>query len=143
MAKFKVSVNLSDAVRQLEAYAKVRGITLGKEFFVVVDTFDFGRDVNGNTINRYRATLHCSDLVSVENGYSNCGSIPVLTSPYRREQSDGSFFGSSAGQSMALYWLEKIGYDLAYESMQDTTPNGKNRAYRHVYRVTNNYLKAV
>lgn len=144
MAKFKTSINLADAVRKLEASAKAKGRTLGKEFYIVVEAFAFCRDVNGNTINKYRASLHCADLVTVENGYSDVGSIEVLTSPYRREQSDGSFFGSSSGQSAALYWLEKIGYDLAYVSMTDQTPhNSKHRRYRHVYKVTNNHLKNI
>lgn len=135
MANFKTSINLADAVRQLETNAKAKGRTLGKEFYVVVEAFDFGRDVNGNTINKYRASLHCADLVTVENGYSDANSIEVLTSPYRREQSHGE------GVVMALYWLEKIGYDLSYESMTNESNHTKHRRYRHVYQVKNNYLK--
>lgn len=143
MAKFKTSINLTDAVRQLDTSAKASGRTLGKEFYVVVEAFDFGRDVNGNTINKYRATLHCDDLPTVQNKYSNVGSIEVLISPRRREQSHNE------GQSAALYWLEKIGYDLAYVSMTDETNSvyrGENNGYvryRHVYRVENNYLKSL
>lgn len=136
MAKFKTSLNLADAVRQLETSAKAKGRTLGKEFYVVVEAFDFGRDVNGNKINKYRASLHCADLVTVENGYSDAFSVCILESPRRREQSHNE------GQSSALYWLEKIGYDLAYVSMTDQTPhNSKHRRYRHVYQVKNNYPK--
>lgn len=138
MAKFKTSVNLADAVSTLAFVAKAKGRVLGKEFYVVVDSFAFGLDINGNTINKYRATLHCDDLPTVQNGYSNVSSIAILTSPYRREQSHNE------GQSAALYWLEKIGYDLQYVSMMETTQhNSKHRRYRHVYRVTNNYLKDV
>lgn len=138
MPKFKTSINLADAVRRLKDVTRQDNTG---DFFVVVDSFDFGRDVNGNTINRYRATLHRGDLLSVQNGYTGFG-VTVLESPSRREQSDSSFFGSSAGQSMALYWLEKIGYNLAYESMT-TAPHTKKQAYRHVYRVTNGYLKNI
>lgn len=141
MPKFKTSVNLFDAVGQLKTFAKASGISLGKEFYVVVDAFDFGRDVNGNTINKYRASLHCADLVTVQNGYSNVGSVEVLTSPYRREQS------LNGGTDMALHWLKIKGYDLSYES---TTYIGgeidyvtkDNRRYRHVYRVTNSWMRA-
>lgn len=132
MAKFKTSINLYDAVNRLASLSRTNQTG---DFFVVVDSFDFGRDVNGNTINKYRATLHRGDLVSVQNGYTGFG-VLVLESPSRREQSHNE------GQSAALYWLEKIGYDLAYESMTEA-PHTKKRAYRHVYRVTNNYLKAV
>lgn len=134
MAKFRISINLADAVRQMDRIVKTK--SPHDKFYIVVDAFDFGRDVNGNTINKYRAALHCANLREVENGYSDCNSLTVLTSPYRREQSHNE------GQSAALYWLEKIGYDLAYESMTEA-PHTKKRAYRHVYRVTNNYLKAV
>ncbi|QGZ16402.1 hypothetical protein Hena1_02520 [Erwinia phage Hena1] len=141
MAKFKTSINLADALQTLQASANAKGRTLGKEFYVVVEAFNFGRDINGNTINKYRASLHCDDLPTVQNGYSNVGAITVLTSPYRREQSHNE------GQSAALYWLEKIGYDLAYVSMTDETKSvyrGENNgyvSYRHVYQVKNNYLK--
>ncbi|AGZ17697.1 hypothetical protein X824_gp126 [Escherichia phage 4MG] len=131
MAKFKTSINLYDAVNRLKEVSRQ---TTG-DFFVVIDSFDFGRDVNGNTINKYRATLHRGDLLSVQNGYTGFG-VTVLESPRRREQSHNE------GQSAALYWLEKIGYDLAYQSMT-YAPHTKKQAYRHVYRVTNNYLKAV
>lgn len=135
MAKFKTSINLADAVRQLETSAKAKGRTLGKEFFVVVQTFDFGRDVNGNKINKYQARLHHGDLVSVQNNYTRPESIEVLTSPRRREQS------YNEGADMAIHWLEKIGYDLAYESMTTQPIGNKKESYRIVYRVTNNYLK--
>ncbi|WNT48244.1 hypothetical protein SPLA5a_PHROGS00161 [Salmonella phage SPLA5a] len=132
MAKFKTSINLYDAVNRLASLSRPNQTG---DFFVVVDSFDFGRDVNGNTINKYRATLHRGDLVSVQNGYTGFG-VLVLESPRRREQSHNE------GQSAALYWLEKIGYDLVYESMTEA-PHTKKRAYRHVYRVTNNYLKEI
>lgn len=132
MAKFKTSINLYDAVNRLASLSRTNQTG---DFFVVVDSFDFGRDVNGNTINKYRATLHRGDLVSVQNGYTGFG-VLVLESPRRREQSHNE------GQSAALYWLEKIGYDLTYESMTEA-PHTKKRAYRHVYRVTNNYLKGL
>lgn len=131
MAKFKTSINLYNAVNRLKEVSRQQT----GDFFVVIDSFDFGRDVNGNTINKYRATLHRGDLLSVQNGYTGFGVI-VLESPRRREQSHNE------GQSAALYWLEKIGYDLAYQSMT-YAPHTKKQAYRHVYRVTNNYLKAV
>lgn len=141
MAKFRVSINLADAVRRLTDNPAVNS---QGDFFVVVDAFDFGRDVNGNTINKYRATLHRGDLVTVENNYTGAFSLEILTSPRRREQSHNE------GQSAALYWLEKIGYDLVYVSMTDkTTAAYRHRhqtykqAYRHVYRVTNNHLKNI
>jgi len=132
MAKFKTSINLADAVRRLTANPSVNS---KGDFFVVVDAFDFGRDVNGNVINKYRATLHRGDLVTVQNNYTGAFSLEILTSPRRREQTGND------GQEMALYWLEKIGYDLAYESF--TVTHATKRAYRYVYRVTNNYLKGL
>uniref|UniRef100_A0AAU8GGW9 Uncharacterized protein n=1 Tax=Salmonella phage vB_SEnST11_KE22 TaxID=3161173 RepID=A0AAU8GGW9_9CAUD len=134
MATFKTSINLADAVRIMET-APMRNRNFIGDFFVVIDSFDFGLDRNGNTINKYRATLHRGDLVSVQNNYTGLGLL-ILESPKRREQSHND------GQSAALYWLEKIGYDLAYESMTEA-PHTKKRAYRHVYRVTNNYLKEI
>uniref|UniRef100_A0AAU8GG55 Uncharacterized protein n=1 Tax=Salmonella phage vB_SEnST11_KE23 TaxID=3161174 RepID=A0AAU8GG55_9CAUD len=133
MATFKTSINLADAVRRMTANPAINATG---DFFVVIDSFDFGLDRNGNTINKYRATLHRGDLVTIQNNYSGCFSLEILTSPKRREQSHNE------GQSAALYWLEKIGYDLAYESMTEA-PHTKKRAYRHVYRVTNNYLKGL
>ena len=138
MAKFRVSINLADAVRRLTDNPAVNS---QGDFFVVVDSFDFGRDVNGNTINKYRATLHRGDLATVENNYTGAFCLEILTSPRRREQSDGGFFGNS-GQSTALYWLEKMGYNLEYKSF--TIPgHTSKRAYRYVYQVTNNYLKNI
>ncbi len=70
MAKFKTSINLYDAVNRPASLSRTNQTG---DFFVVVDSFDFGRDVNGNTINKYRATLHRGDLVSVQNGYTGFG----------------------------------------------------------------------
>lgn len=131
MAKFKTSINLADAVKQFTSSPAVNN---EGDFFIVIDAFDFGRDVNGNGINKYRATLHRGDLQTVQNNYTGAFSLEILTSPRRREQTGND------GQEMALYWLEKIGYDLAYESFTIPAHTTK-RAYRYVYRVTNNYLK--
>lgn len=134
MAMRKTSLNLADAVAVMKSNPKVNQTG---DFFLVLNTFDFGRDVNGNKVNKYRATLHRGDLVSVQNNYTGCTSIEVLTSPRRREQSHGE------GADMALHWLEKIGYDLAYESMTIQPPHSKKESYRIVYRITNNYLKGL
>lgn len=99
------------------------------ERFIVLETFDFARDVNGNTINKYRAALHTGDETRVLNNYTACRSVPVLTSPYRREQSHQD------GASAALYHLGQLGYDLEYITTQAAP--GKARAYRIFYRVKN------
>lgn len=99
------------------------------ERFIVLETFDFSRDCNGNTINKYRAALHTGDENSVLNNYTACRSVPVLTSPYRREQSHMD------GTSAALYHLGQLGYDLEYITTQSAP--GKARAYRIFYRVKN------
>lgn len=133
MAMRKTSLNLADAVAVMKSNPNVNQTG---DFFLVLNTFDFGRDVNGNKINKYRATLHRGDLVSVQNNYTGCTSVEVLTSPRRREQS------YNEGADMALHWLERIGYDLAYESMTIQSPHSKKESYRLVYHIKNNWLKA-
>lgn len=99
------------------------------DLFLTLETFDFGRDVNGNTINKYRAALVSGDEKSVLNWYAACREKVVLTSPYRREQSHNE------GTSAALYNLGLLGYELEYVTTQ-SAPSDR-RAYRVFYRVKN------
>lgn len=99
------------------------------DLFLALETFDFSRDVNGNTINKYRAALVAGDEQSVLNWYAAAREMVVLTSPYRREQSHQD------GASAALYHLGQLGYELEYITTQAAP--GKARAYRIFYRVKN------
>lgn len=99
------------------------------DLFLTLETFDFSRDTNGNTINKYRAALVAGDESAVLNWYAAASEKPVLTSPYRREQSHQD------GASAALYNLGLLGYELEYITTQ--TAPGKARAYRIFYRVKN------
>jgi|AGFS01.1.fsa_nt_gi hypothetical protein len=99
------------------------------DLFLTLETFDFSRDANGNTINKYRAALVSGDEKAVLNWYAAASEKPVLTSPYRREQSHQD------GASAALYHLGQLGYELEYITTQYGP--GKARAYRIFYRVKN------
>lgn len=99
------------------------------DLFLALETFDFSRDTNGNTINKYRAALVSGDESAVLNWYAAANEKPVLTSPCRREQSH------QEGASAALYHLAQLGYDLEYITTQAAP--GKARAYRIFYRVKN------
>ena len=127
--------NIQTVITHIEALNHRPDLFKG-ETFLVLETYDFSRDINGNTINKYRASLHQGDRASVEHNYTGCTALTVLTSPYRREQSH------NRGCSMALWRLEGMGYKLDYVSMSDIggnvqSPKKDLRRFRLVYRVTN------
>lgn len=126
MKNAQIKITLAQAIKNfpISTIAKPQD-----EKFIVLYTFDFSRDANGNTINKYRAYLHTGDEKSVLNNYTGCRAVPVLTSPYRREQSHQD------GASAALYHLGLLGWDLDYVTTQ-TAPD-KKRAHRIIYRVKN------
>lgn len=98
-----------------------------ESFFLTLETFDFARDVNGNTICKYEARLHCSDLESVKNNYTS--SLIVLQSPRRREQCGSEY---SEGQGTALDHLSKLGYTLKHVATQHFSTG---RKYKMIYEV--------
>lgn len=77
----------------------------GKEltsFRVDVDTFDHGRDVNGNGTAHYKVLLLCND----QDGREFCP-LTVVESGARREQ-----VGYSGQNEAALYALSKLGFEV-------------------------------
>lgn len=72
-----------------------------KNFRVDVDTFDHGRDTNGNGTAHYKVMLVCDN-----NGRENY-LFTIVQSGKRREQ-----VGYGAGNQAALYALEKLGFEV-------------------------------
>lgn len=112
-----------------EAIATRPDLLAKGDLFLTLETFDFSRDINGNTINKYRAALVSGDEQSVLNWYAAANELEILKSPYRREQSHND------GASAALHRLGLLGYELEYITTQYGP--GKRRAYRIFYRVKN------
>jgi len=123
MKMLNIKHTLKDAVSAMQ---NVEAFQDG-DLFIVLETFDFGRDVNGNSINKYSAWLVSGGSEdAAANGYLNAFGPVVLTSPYRREQS------VNRGVETPLFKLGQLGYELK-EARRVEIPTG----YRFVYRVTN------
>lgn len=71
-------------------------------FRVDVDTFNHGRDVNGNGTAHYRVQLLCKD----QDGREYCA-LTIVESGARREQ-----VGYSGQNEAALYALSKLGFEV-------------------------------
>lgn len=130
MKNLKLSVDIAAAREILGSWPYNLSAT-NNNAWLVLETFDFGRDANGNTINRYHAYITNGDQVAVENNYTGI-LLDVLTSPHRREQSH------RPGHIMARHWLDLMGYDLEYISFtQAANKKGVHTNFRTVYRIKN------
>ncbi len=130
MKNLKLAVTLKEAKDTLNNWPYNMQSENG-QCYLVLDTFDFGRDVNGNTINRYHAYITKGDQVSVENNYTG-ELLPILTSPHKREQSH------RPGHIMAHHWLKEMGYDFSFvSSTQTANKKGLHTNFRTVYKLNN------
>ena len=130
MKNLKLAVTIKEARETLGVWPYGLSSEKGNAW-LVLKTFDFGRDKNGNTVNRYHAYITNGDQASVENNYTG-HLLHVLTSPHRREQSH------RPGHIMARHWLELLGYDLEYVSFTQTANSkGIHTDFRTVYRIKN------
>jgi hypothetical protein len=103
-----------------------------KDLYVVLITYDFGRDANGNTINKYLGKITERVLPECSNS-PHRSLLNIIDSPKRREQSYDN------GRSTPLWRLSEAGYNLEFVSQTYETGKGKNKdkivAYKTVYKI--------